>query len=88
MPRPTVRTKQLTLDEITAIKGLFGTIKNAMRCLRLGGHVPEADVRRAMAWLPVSHEYGSLIQDRWFEWRKHFLQEEAVHGTGFVLPND
>lgn len=87
MPRPTTRTKQLTLDEIAGIRGLFGSTRNAMRCLRLDGYVTEADMRRALAWLPVSNDVGTAIQDRWDRWRGEFLNEEHARGSSsFVLP--
>lgn len=74
MGRPTVKTRELLLDDVNQMKELFGTIPNAYDRLCLIQHdVPLSEFKRAMAWRPIKPEHADVISMQWEKWKAEFL---------------
>lgn len=87
MSRPTVRTRQLLLDDTMAMKALFGTARNAYERLGFTDAVlPFKTFQKALGWEPMSEVVVDTIADRWRLWRQTFINSEQFHTT-FTLPS-
>jgi hypothetical protein len=87
LPRPQVRTRQLIRDDVIAITSLFGTARNAYRCLALddGGVVDFETFRRLLGWGYARNEEVDAVADAWITWRARFIQPEMLTSNSFRL---
>lgn len=76
MARPRVHTHQLLLDELFAMKALFGTRANAYTRLNIDPRtVPPAHFRRLWSWGYLAEDQRDYVALRWAQFRARFLQE-------------
>lgn len=80
MGRPTERTKELTRDEMTAIRAVFGNARNAWAWLS-GKHGKAAydDVKAMLAGKPAKQAARDALRDAWESWRMdHAISDEDI----------
>ena len=74
MSRNAIRTATLSLDIITPMLGVFGTIMNAYRVLGMKDvDVTYPQFYRALHFETITPDQRSLIEEAWERWRYLFL---------------
>lgn len=86
MARPSVRTDQLILDDMMAIKRLFGSAPNALDCLGLQHAIKLVDMSRALRWESLAPETRDVIEKAWIKWKLTYLKDDAP-ATFILDPN-
>jgi len=86
MSRPTERTRLFSLDDAKRIVDLFGSIPNASRLL--GEPLPEAEMRRALSFKPITPADNDKLRKAWDRWCRYFgLRNDVVDYRWATMEN-
>lgn len=86
MARNAIRTANLSLDVITPMLGLFGSIANAYRVLGIKElDITYAQFYRALHFETITPDQRNQIEEFWTRWRYLFLLPQVPVSSDFTI---